>query len=127
MKAVFDREALAAAFQLTSSVVPARTPKVILQNVKLTVTKKHALLKATDLESVGITMEVRGVQVGEPGDLLLPTSRVNSKSKATRTARPFVDSSASSICRVRIPINIPLSPVSRVTSITASRAASSKK
>ncbi len=77
MKAVFDREALASAFQLTSSVVPARTPKVILQNVKLTVTKKQALLKATDLESVGITMEVRGVQVEEPGDLLLPTSRVN--------------------------------------------------
>lgn len=78
MKAVFDREALAAAFQLTSSVVPARTPKVILQNVKLSVTKKHAILKATDLESVGISMEVRGVQVEEPGDLLLPTGRVNS-------------------------------------------------
>lgn len=78
MKAVFDREALAQAFQLTSSVVPARTPKVILQNVKLSVTKKHATLKATDLESVGISMEVRGVQVEEPGDILLPTGRVNS-------------------------------------------------
>ena len=78
MKAVFDREALAAAFQLTSSVVPARTPKVILQNVKLSVTKKQAVLKATDLESVGISMEVRGVQVEEPGDLLLPTGRTNS-------------------------------------------------
>src|ERR1700710_2704046 len=78
MKAVFDREALSHAFQLTSSVVPARTPKVILQNVKLSVTKKMAVLKATDLESVGISMEVRGVQVEEPGDLLLPTGRVNS-------------------------------------------------
>ncbi|HMP17275.1 MAG TPA: DNA polymerase III subunit beta [Gemmatales bacterium] len=78
MKAVFDREALASAFQLTGSVVPTRTPKVILQNVKLSVTKKQAVLKATDLESVGITMEVRGVQVEEPGDILLPTGRVNS-------------------------------------------------
>ncbi len=76
MKAVFDRDALLNAFQLTSSVVPARTPKVILQNVKLTVTKKQAVLKATDLESVGISMEVRGVQVEEPGELLLPTGRV---------------------------------------------------
>jgi DNA polymerase III subunit beta len=76
MKAVFDRDALLQAFQLTSSVVPARTPKVILQNIKLTVDKKTAILKATDLESVGISMEVRGVQVEEPGDLLLPTGRV---------------------------------------------------
>ncbi len=43
--------------------------KVDDKNVKLTVTKKHALLKATDLESVGITMEVRGVQVEEPAQL----------------------------------------------------------
>lgn len=76
MKAVFDRDALLSAFQLTSSVVPARTPKAILQNVKLNVTKKGAVLKATDLESVGISMEVRGVQVEQPGDLLLPTGRV---------------------------------------------------
>jgi DNA polymerase-3 subunit beta len=76
MKAVFDRDALLGAFQLTSSVVPARTPKAILQNVKLTVGKKEAVLRATDLESVGISMEVRGVQVEEPGDLLLPTGRV---------------------------------------------------
>jgi DNA polymerase-3 subunit beta len=64
--------------QIASSIIPARTPKVILQNVKLSVTSKQATVKATDLESVGITMEVRGVQVEEPGDILLPSGRITS-------------------------------------------------
>lgn len=63
--------------QIASSIIPARTPKVILQNVKLCVSKTKAEVKATDLESVGITIEVRGVQVEEPGDILLPTGRTN--------------------------------------------------
>lgn len=63
--------------QIASSIIPARTPKVILQNVKLSVTKTKAEVKATDLESVGITIDVRGVQVEEPGDILLPTGRTN--------------------------------------------------
>lgn len=71
MKAVFDREALLHAFQIASSVLIKKTPKVVLKNVKLSANKKVTVLQATDLESVGITIEVRGVQVEEPGDVLL--------------------------------------------------------
>jgi DNA polymerase-3 subunit beta len=78
MKAVFDREGLLAAFQVVSSVVPARSPKVILQNVKLSVGKEHAVLIATDLEVVGIRLDVRGVKVEEAGEGLLPTARLMS-------------------------------------------------
>lgn len=77
MKAVFDRQSLLHAVQIASSIIPARTPKVILQNVLLSVSKKQAVVKSTDLESAGITMEVRGVQIEEPGDILLPTGRAN--------------------------------------------------
>jgi DNA polymerase-3 subunit beta len=78
MKATYDREGLLAAFQLVSSVVPARTPKPVLQNVKVTSTNDKSILAATDLDSVGIKLEVRGVRVEEPGNALLPTARLTS-------------------------------------------------
>jgi DNA polymerase-3 subunit beta len=78
MKAVFDREALFAGFQLVSSVVPPRSPKAILQNVKISGSKDHTTLMATDLEAVGIRLEVRGVKVEEAGEALLPTARLMS-------------------------------------------------
>src|SRR3954452_14087437 len=76
MKATFDREGLLHAFQVVAAVVPPRTPKVILQNVKVTADAERTVLLATDLEAVGIRLEVRGVQVEEPGEVLLPTGRV---------------------------------------------------
>jgi len=76
MKATYDREGLLAAVQLVSSVVPARTPKAILQNVKVTNAADKSVLTATDLDSVGVRLEVRGVQVEEPGDALLPMARL---------------------------------------------------
>ncbi len=78
MKATFDREGLLSAFQIVSSVAPSRSPKAILQNVKLVVGKDRAEVMATDLEVVGIRMEVRGVQVNQPGEALLPTAKLTS-------------------------------------------------
>ncbi len=78
MKATFDREGLLAAFQIVSTVAPARSPKAILQNVKLAVGKERVEVMATDLEVVGVRMEVRGVQVDQPGEALLPTGRLTS-------------------------------------------------
>lgn len=78
MKAIFDREGLLNAFQLVSSVVPTRSPKTILTNVKLAAGKDHTILMATDLESVGIRLEVRGVKLEEPGDALLPVGQMTS-------------------------------------------------
>src|SRR5262249_24976151 len=66
---------LLAAFQVVSAVAPARTIKPILQNVKMTAAADRTVLLATDIETVGVRMEVRGVQVEEPGEALLPTNR----------------------------------------------------
>ncbi len=75
MKALCNREGLLAAFGMVSGVVPARSPKPILQNVKLVVdADEGSTLMATDLE-VGIRYRVLGVKVDQPGAVILPTQR----------------------------------------------------
>ena len=77
MKITCERDKLLHAFQTTASVVPSRSPKPILQNVKLEVTADGATLMGTDLE-VGIRMELSGISVDAPGTVVLPVSRVGS-------------------------------------------------
>ena len=56
MKVTCDREALLSAFQTASAVVPSRSPKPILQNIKLEVDEKGAILLATDPSSSVLAM-----------------------------------------------------------------------
>jgi DNA polymerase III subunit beta len=74
MKVTCEREKLLHAFQTAASVAPTRSPKPILQNLKLEVSQDKAMLMGTDLE-VGIRMEVPGICVEAPGTLILPISR----------------------------------------------------
>lgn len=75
MKLKCHRASLAAALQIVSGVVPTRTPKEILKNVKLHVSGGKAILIGTDQE-VGIRFEVDGVETDSTGEVLLPTQRV---------------------------------------------------
>jgi DNA polymerase-3 subunit beta len=76
---------LLTAFGLVSGVVPARSPKPILQNVKLIAdADEGSVLMGTDLE-VGIRHRVLGVKVDRPGSVILPTSQVGS---ILRTSSP---------------------------------------
>jgi DNA polymerase-3 subunit beta len=69
---------LLAAFGMVSGVAPARSPKPILQNLKLVVdSEEPAVLMATDLE-VGIRHRVMGMKVDQPGTVILPTARIGS-------------------------------------------------
>jgi DNA polymerase-3 subunit beta len=77
MKITTNREKLLHAFQTVAAVAPARSPKPILQNVKLEVSKDRATLMATDLE-VGIRYEVDGLEVDVPGAAVLPVGRFGS-------------------------------------------------
>ena len=54
MKIHCDRARFLEAFQIVASVAPSRSPKVVLQNVKLEVEGDYVILSATDME-VGIT------------------------------------------------------------------------
>ncbi|RLS54665.1 MAG: DNA polymerase III subunit beta, partial [Planctomycetota bacterium] len=56
-----SREPLLAAIQSASAVVPTRSPKPVLTNVKLEVTANGAVLSATDLE-IGLRATVEGVE-----------------------------------------------------------------
>ncbi len=75
MKLMCDREQLLSAFQTAAAVAPARSPKPVLQNVKIEATKDGVMLLATDLE-VGIRIKVAGIEVESPGNALLPIGRV---------------------------------------------------
>jgi len=76
MRALCNREGLLTAFNMVSGVVPARSPKPILQNVKLVVDDEEgSVLMGTDLE-VGIRHRVLGVKVEEAGSAILPTQKI---------------------------------------------------
>ena len=77
MKISCDREQFLHAFQTVASVAPSRSPKPILQNVKLEVTPEVVTLMATDLE-VGIRHQVTGVDIQSPGTVVLSVSRFGS-------------------------------------------------
>ncbi|QDV81087.1 DNA polymerase III subunit beta [Planctomycetes bacterium TBK1r] len=76
MKITCSREPLTNAFSLAASVAPARSPKEILQNVKITASGGKLTLTATDME-VGIRLEVEeGVEIETEGTALLPVQRM---------------------------------------------------
>ena len=77
MKISCNRELLWSAFQTAALVAPARSPKTILQNVKLEVQEQSAAFMATDLE-MGIRIQVEGLEVEAPGSVVLPVSRFGS-------------------------------------------------
>ena len=67
MRAFCNREGLLTAFTMVSGVIPARSPKPILQNIKLIAdAEEGSVLMGTDLE-VGIRHRVLGVKVEQPG------------------------------------------------------------
>lgn len=70
-----QRGALATAFAVVSAVVPSRTPKPILQNVKLQTAGGKTTLLATDSE-IAIRYSVPGVEAEGAGEALLPTRRI---------------------------------------------------
>ena len=74
MKATFKRDELLPAFQMAAMVAPTRSPKPILQNVKLIVESDRAEFLATDSE-IGMRVSFGGADVTAPGSCLLPVSR----------------------------------------------------
>jgi len=75
MKVRCHREGLLSAFQLTSVAVPSRDLKPVLKNIKVIADGDRCTLLATDLE-LGIRLEVRGLNVEESGEALLPANRM---------------------------------------------------
>jgi DNA polymerase-3 subunit beta len=109
MKITSNRDKLLHAFQTVSAIAPSRSPKPVLQNVKLEVTGETATLMATDLE-VGIRYEVAGIDVDAPGAVLLPVSRFGSilRESTDDTFRIESDSAGTTVRGERSQFKLPV-------------------
>lgn len=96
MRIQCHRETLASSFQTAGAVAPARSPKPILQNVKLEATAEGGVLSATDLE-VGIRVTVPGIEVSAPGSVVLPVSRFGSILKESLDEQLHIETDGSNI------------------------------
>lgn len=76
MKLNINREAFQRVFHVAAMVTPTRSPRPILQNVRLDATRDEVVLKATDTE-VGVRLRVEDVDVEAPGSAVLPVARLN--------------------------------------------------
>lgn len=75
MKVVCDRVALNDALTATTSVIATRTPKPILQCIRVTAGKDELILTAYDQE-LGLRYHVKEVEVSKPGETLVPGDRL---------------------------------------------------
>ncbi len=96
MKFTCNCSVLSHAFQTVSGVVPNRTPKEILKNVKLEVSEDEIALVGTDQE-VGIRYVVKGVDAAEAGTVLLPTARIIAILREFREEAVMMESSAETV------------------------------
>lgn len=77
MKCICDRSVLQEALGATAGVALARTPKPILQCVRLTAESDGLILTAYDQE-VGLRYRISQVEVNEPGEALVSCDRLHS-------------------------------------------------
>src|SRR5438105_13694715 len=75
MKVICNRGALLDALTMTGTVVAARTPKPVLQCVKLTAADNAMTIAATDLE-VAIRYGDNQVQIEQAGEALVPADKL---------------------------------------------------
>lgn len=74
MKITCNRESLLSSFQTAATIAPSRSPKPILQNVKIEAKKSGTILMATDME-LGIRISAQDVEVDTEGSAILPVAR----------------------------------------------------
>ena len=75
MKVLAQTAALQEALTLTGSIVATRTPKPVLQCIKLAAANGALTLLATDLEA-GCRYQITAVEVQEEGEALVPADRL---------------------------------------------------
>src|SRR5437763_10591872 len=75
MKLICNRGALLEALMVAGNVVAARTPKPVLQCVKLSASDDRLVISATDLE-VAIRYSDNQVQIEKAGEILLPADKL---------------------------------------------------
>ncbi len=96
MKVVCERDKLLSVFQTAATVVPSRSPKPILRNIKMVAEKESAMLLATDTE-VGIRLDLSGIETTTPGSVILPVGRFGSILRESSDENLSVETDGNSI------------------------------
>jgi DNA polymerase-3 subunit beta len=93
MRGYCDREALLTAFAMVSGVLSVRSPKSILQNIKLVANyENNSVLIGTDLE-VGIRYRLPEMKVERPGAVILPTVQMSSILRTSTDVELLIETS----------------------------------
>jgi len=104
MKVIAQTSALQEALALAGSIVASRTPKPVLQCVKLIASKEGETstltLLATDLEA-GLRYQITAVQVEEEGEALVPAERLNGIVRESAEDDSLVLETEKEACHVR--------------------------
>ena len=74
MKIEFNPQTFASVYQLAAMVAPQRSPKAILQNVRMEATSNDLVLVASDME-LSIRINAPDVTIHRPGVIIVPVSR----------------------------------------------------
>lgn len=77
MKLRCHRQSLANAFHIVAGVVPKKTAKEIVKNIKIVSAGGNVTLIGTDTE-IGIRYSVPNIESADDGEILVPTSRITS-------------------------------------------------
>lgn len=93
MKITIQREPFFKAFQIAAAVAPVRSPKTILQNVKIEAADGSCMLTATDME-VGIRVPVSDVTVDAAGSAVIPVSRLSLILRESRDETLMIDATS---------------------------------
>ena len=100
MKVIAQTAALQEALALVGSIVSARTPKPVLQCVKLVAADKTLTLLATDLEA-GARYHISAVQVEQDGEAAVPADRLIGIVRETAGEDSLTISTEKDVCHIR--------------------------
>jgi len=100
MKVIAQTAALQEALALAGSIVAARTPKPVLQCIKLVAANGALTLLATDLEA-GCRCQVTAVVVAEEGEALVPADRLTGIVRESGTEESLTIETEKDTCHVR--------------------------
>lgn len=96
MKIEIQRESFLHVFSVAGSVAPTRSPKPVLETVKIEATQSGTTLLATNMD-IGMRLEVPDVKVEQPGVALLPVSRLSPFLRESRDPSLSIDVSPDKI------------------------------
>ncbi len=90
MKIKINRESFLRVFQIAAAVAPTRSPKAILQNVKLDVTQERGILTATDTE-IGVRLTMPDLEIVTAGSAVIPVTRLSMILRESRDEMLTID------------------------------------